>query len=79
MIADELRWWWWCVSFTNDNDFVVIHFAGPVIYTCVDFVERNRDALFDHVNTLMGTSTNKTVRGTRPPSHPPTTTRALLG
>lgn len=49
-------------SLTNHDDFVVIHFAGPVIYTCVDFVDRNRDALFEHVNSLMGTSKNKMVR-----------------
>lgn len=62
-------------SLTNHDDFVVIHFAGPVIYTCVDFVDRNRDALFEHVNSLMGTSKNKMVRYTQvhigEKAHPP--------
>lgn len=48
-------------SFTNDTDFVVIHFAGPVIYSCEEFVDKNRDSLFDHVNTLMGASSNPMV------------------
>lgn len=47
--------------FTNENDFVIIHFAGPVIYTCEEFVDKNRDALFDHVATLLSNSTNPMV------------------
>lgn len=49
--------------FTSDTDFVVVHYAGPVIYSSQDFVEKNRDALYDHVATLMATaSTNALVR-----------------
>ena len=50
-------------KFTTENDFVVIHFAGPVVYSCTEFVDKNRDALFDHVNTLLAASTNRLVGG----------------
>jgi hypothetical protein len=49
--------------FTSETDFVVVHYAGPVIYDSQDFVEKNRDALYDHVATIMGTaSSNPLVR-----------------
>ena len=49
--------------FTSEQDFVVCHYAGPVIYDgASDFVEKNRDAVFDHVTTLLATgSTNPLV------------------
>lgn len=50
-------------NFTSETDFVVVHYAGPVIYSSQNFVEKNRDALFDHVATLMATaSSNPLVR-----------------
>lgn len=45
-------------NFTSETDFVVVHYAGPVIYSSQNFVEKNRDALFDHVATLMATSSS---------------------
>lgn len=47
--------------FTRETDFVVVHYAGPVIYSSDGFVEKNRDALFDHVATLMGTSSSNAL------------------
>lgn len=49
-------------NFTSETDFVVVHYAGPVIYSSQNFVEKNRDALFDHVATLMASSSNPLVR-----------------
>ena len=40
-------------SRTTLEDFAVIHYAGPVVYTVVDFVPKNRDALFPHVRSLL--------------------------
>lgn len=40
-------------SRTTDHDFVVMHFAGPVIYTVQDWVPRNRDELHSHISELL--------------------------
>lgn len=42
--------------FTADTDFAVLHYAGGIIYSSNDFIDKNRDALFDHVNALLATS-----------------------
>jgi myosin heavy subunit len=34
---------------TEECDFLVHHFAGDVVYTVQDFIPKNRDALFAHV------------------------------
>lgn len=44
--------------FTADTDFAVMHYAGGIIYSSNDFVDKNRDALFDHVNALLATSSS---------------------
>ena len=36
---------------TEDADFLVHHFAGPIVYTVSSFVEKNRDALFPTCTT----------------------------
>lgn len=36
-------------SRTHDEDFLIKHFAGDVVYTVSDFIPKNRDELFAHV------------------------------
>lgn len=37
---------------TTDVDFKIAHFAGDVVYTVHDFIPKNRDALYYHVQVL---------------------------
>jgi len=45
-------------SFTAETDFAILHYAGGIIYSSNEFVDKNRDALFDHVNTLLATGSS---------------------
>lgn len=38
---------------TTDADFKMAHFAGNVVYTVHDFIPKNRDALFHHVQVRL--------------------------
>mmetsp|Transcript_15759 Transcript_15759/g.49336 ORF Transcript_15759/g.49336 Transcript_15759/m.49336 type:complete len:1407 (-) Transcript_15759:564-4784(-) len=42
---------------TREEDFLIHHFAGPIVYTIEHFVDKNRDALFGHVHDLLALST----------------------
>jgi hypothetical protein len=39
-----------------ENDFVIKHYAGPILYSCVDFLDKNRDTLTDALVEVMRTS-----------------------
>jgi myosin heavy subunit len=43
-------------SRTQHEDFLIRHYAGPIIYTVTDFIKKNRDALFDHVYDVLAES-----------------------
>ncbi|KAJ8614223.1 hypothetical protein CTAYLR_001136 [Chrysophaeum taylorii] len=46
---------------TRDEDFLVQHFAGPIVYTIDNFIDKNRDALFGHVHDILASSKNPIV------------------
>ena len=46
---------------TEDVDFLVHHFAGPIVYTVSSFVDKNRDALFPHVHDVLHASSDSLV------------------
>mmetsp|Transcript_7081 Transcript_7081/g.23249 ORF Transcript_7081/g.23249 Transcript_7081/m.23249 type:complete len:853 (+) Transcript_7081:105-2663(+) len=55
---------------TRDEDFLVHHFAGPVVYTVSQFIDKNRDALFGHVYDLLAAdSTDPIVTDIFPPTN----------
>lgn len=41
---------------TADSEFVIKHYAGPIIYSSAGFVDKNKDAVFDHVYDVMSRS-----------------------
>jgi len=51
---------------TQNEDFLVHHFAGPIIYTVADFIDKNRDALYGHVHDVLAESTNPLVASLYP-------------
>mmetsp|Transcript_7080 Transcript_7080/g.23238 ORF Transcript_7080/g.23238 Transcript_7080/m.23238 type:complete len:823 (+) Transcript_7080:105-2573(+) len=55
---------------TRDEDFLIHHFAGPIVYTIAQFVDKNRDALFGHVYDLLAAdSTDPIVTDIFPPTN----------
>ena len=52
---------------TEQHDFLVHHFAGPVVYTVSQFIDKNRDALYGHVYDLLTESTDPIVQDLFPP------------
>ena len=52
---------------TEENDFLIHHFAGPVIYTVTDFIDKNRDALFGHLYDAMAASSSTVMLELYPP------------
>ncbi|KAJ1455182.1 P-loop containing nucleoside triphosphate hydrolase protein [Pelagophyceae sp. CCMP2097] len=52
---------------TQDEDFLIHHFAGPICYTISNFVEKNRDALFGHVHDVLSKSSCPIVNDLFPP------------
>ena len=53
-------------SRTEDADFLVHHFAGPIVYTVSSFVEKNRDALFPHVYDVLHESSDSLIQACFP-------------
>jgi len=53
-------------SRTEDADFLVHHFAGPIVYTVSSFVEKNRDALFPHVYDVLHASSDSLIQACFP-------------
>lgn len=43
--------------------FTVKHYAGDVIYSVTDFVQKNTDSMFQSLVTMMSTSTCPTIKG----------------
>ena len=39
-------------AMTNDNQFVIRHYAGNIIYTCEHFLDKNKDTLHDSSATI---------------------------
>jgi myosin heavy subunit len=52
---------------TQNEDFLIHHFAGPIIYTCSEFIDKNRDALFGHVYDILSASSVPLVQDLYPP------------
>lgn len=44
------------------NHFEIRHFAGQILYDCAGFLEKNRDKLFDHLESLLASSANERFR-----------------
>ena len=65
-----------------DKDFVVVHYAGEVLYTVNGFVEKNVETLSNELKDLGSTSSNTLIHGifdatgTTPPAADPTSTPA---
>ena len=53
-------------SRTEDADFLVHYFAGPIVYTVSSFVEKNRDALFPHVYDVLHESSDSLIQACFP-------------
>ena len=52
-------------TLTTDH-FQVTHYAGPIIYHCKDFIEKNKDTLYDHVVHLLHNSSNSLLQSLYP-------------
>jgi myosin heavy subunit len=35
------------------SDFIIVHYAGPIVYTCEEFLEKNRDTLYESLAEVM--------------------------
>ena len=44
------------------QEFVIYHYAGPILYTCSDFLEKNRNTFHDNLQRLLAGSTSPFVR-----------------
>ena len=44
------------------QEFVIFHYAGPILYTCADFLEKNRDTFYENLQRVMEASTSPFVR-----------------
>jgi myosin heavy subunit len=53
-------------SFTENTDFLIKHFAGPVIYSCQKFIEKNQDAFYDHIYDIVADSSSPLVQALFP-------------
>jgi myosin heavy subunit len=45
----------------SQNEFIVHHYAGPVTYNIIGFLERNKDTLPDDMRQLMSQSSNPLI------------------
>jgi hypothetical protein len=43
---------------TTDDQFVIRHYAGPIVYTVDDFLRKNKDTLYSHLVSLGSASEN---------------------
>ena len=41
---------------TNANDFAICHYAGEIVYSCEDFVDKNKDTLYPHMQDAVSNS-----------------------
>ncbi|GBG26943.1 Myosin-12 [Hondaea fermentalgiana] len=41
---------------TSETNFAIVHFAGEIVYTCADFIKKNRDTLYPHVEAILAAS-----------------------
>lgn len=41
---------------TTELNFAIQHYAGEIVYTCTDFIKKNRDTLYVHVESLLARS-----------------------
>lgn len=44
------------------QEFMVVHYAGPVTYDASNFLEKNNDSLFGNLSQTMSNSANKIVK-----------------
>ena len=49
-------------AMTREDQFVIRHYAGNIIYTCEQFLDKNRDTLHSHMTELSRSSKNDLVR-----------------
>ena len=49
-------------SWTDAQEFVIKHYAGPVIYRCEAFIRKNLDALFPHLASVCSASSGTLMR-----------------
>lgn len=45
----------------TSQEFAIVHFAGPILYTCQDFVEKNKDTLHSVLPAAMASSRNSFI------------------
>ena len=45
-----------------NNEFDVLHFAGKVRYNCANFLDKNKDRLFDHCETVLASCSAAPIR-----------------
>jgi myosin heavy subunit len=53
-------------SRTQHEDFLIHHYAGPIIYTVKDFIQKNRDSLYDHVYDVVSQTKDQIVQDIYP-------------
>jgi myosin heavy subunit len=53
---------YYVTSKRNDYNFAICHYAGKVVYTCENFLEKNRDSLPYRVSELLRNSNNEILR-----------------
>jgi myosin heavy subunit len=51
---------------TQHEDFLIHHYAGPIIYTVKDFIQKNRDSLFDHVYDVLSETKDQIIQDLYP-------------
>ena len=55
---------------SEDEDFIIDHFAGSIMYTVTEFVPKNRDALYGHVHDVLSGSSAPLLKTLFPPRTP---------
>lgn len=54
-------------SLTHDSEFIIRHYAGPIIYETAGFVDKNKDAMYDHLYDVVSRSSSPLLSALCPP------------
>ncbi|KAG5189092.1 P-loop containing nucleoside triphosphate hydrolase protein [Tribonema minus] len=54
-------------TLTHDSEFIIKHYAGPIIYETAGFVDKNKDAVYDHLYDVVSRSSFPLVASLFPP------------